>query len=59
MVSELHANFIMAGDGATAQDVFDLVHSVRRKVHETSGIELEPEVRFMGSFETRASEALG
>jgi UDP-N-acetylmuramate dehydrogenase len=56
-VSELHANFMIAADGATAQDVYDLVQSVRRKVHATSGIELEPEIRFVGSFEDRTAEA--
>ena len=42
-VSGLHANFMIAADGATAQDVYDLVQSVRRKVLASSGIELEPE----------------
>jgi UDP-N-acetylmuramate dehydrogenase len=55
-VSELHANFMMAGEGATAQDVYDLVQTVRRKVLESSGVELEPEVRFVGSFDTNAAE---
>lgn len=49
-VSELHANFFVAGSGATAQDVFDLVHEVRARVQEAFGIELQPEVRFVGSF---------
>lgn len=54
-VSEKHANFFVARAGATAQDVFDLVHSVRAKVAAELGVELEPEVRFAGSF--RAPEA--
>ena len=49
-VSELHANFFLASDAASAQDVFDLVHDVRAKVMERFGIELEPEVRFIGPF---------
>lgn len=49
-VSEKHANFFVARAGATAQDVFDLVHSVRAKVAAEFGIELEPEVRFAGAF---------
>jgi UDP-N-acetylmuramate dehydrogenase len=57
-ISELHANFAMAGKGATAQDVYDLVKEVRRRVKEASGIELEPEVRFVGPFEDRSAEAL-
>ena len=50
-VSELHANFFIAEEGATAQDVFDLVHEVRRLVAERMAIELQPEVRFVGTFE--------
>ncbi len=49
-VSEMHANFFVAGDGASAQDVFDLVHTVRAKVKAAFGVELEPEVRFAGAF---------
>lgn len=49
-VSEMHANFFVAGEGATAQDVFDLVHSVRARVKTAFGVELEPEVRFAGAF---------
>lgn len=58
-VSEKHANFFVAGPGATAQDVFDLVHAVRTKVHAATGIELEPEVRFAGAFRAPASAEAG
>lgn len=54
-VSELHANFFVADEGATAQDVFDLVHEVRRQVEERMGVDLEPEVRFVGAFRRRAT----
>jgi UDP-N-acetylmuramate dehydrogenase len=50
-VSELHANFFVASDDATAQDVYDLVHDVKRRVMERFGVELQPEVRFVGPFE--------
>ena len=56
-VSKVHANFFMAGDTATAQDVFDLIHDVRRKVNDAFGVELTPEVRFAGPFADRAAEA--
>lgn len=49
-VSELHANFFVAGEGATAQDVFDLVQQVRARVAQRFGVDLEPEVRFVGPF---------
>ena len=52
-VSELHANFFIAGDGASAQDVYDLVHEVRRRVLDQTGVELEPEIRFVGEFSER------
>ena len=56
-VSELHANFFIATDGASAQDVFDLVHLVRRRVAERFGVELEPEVGFVGPFDRSMAAA--
>lgn len=50
-VSELHANFFIAGDGSSAQDVFDLVTDVRARVRQTHGVDLEPEIRFVGVFD--------
>ncbi len=50
-VSPRHGNFIEAAVGATAQDVFDLVALVRRRVLDATGVVLEPEVRFLGDFD--------
>jgi UDP-N-acetylmuramate dehydrogenase len=50
-VSEVHANFIVNAGGATAADVVSLVRLVRDTVKEAYGIELTPEVRFLGSFD--------
>jgi len=50
-VSERHANFFVAGADATAQEVFDLVAAVRQRVRSATGIELVPEVQFLGDFE--------
>jgi UDP-N-acetylmuramate dehydrogenase len=50
-VSAKHANFFEADPEATAQDVYDLVVEIRRRVQEDSGIELIPEVQFAGPFE--------
>lgn len=36
--------------GATAQEVYDVVEKIRQTVKEKLGIELEPEVRFLGEF---------
>ena len=55
-VSTIHANFFMADDSATAQDVFDLIHDVRRRVNDAFGVELTPEVRFVGPFAGREIE---
>jgi UDP-N-acetylmuramate dehydrogenase len=49
-VSQRHANFFVAGDGATAGDVFHLVTEVQRLVRDRTGILLEPEIRFIGDF---------
>lgn len=53
-VAEKHANFFVAREGATAQDVYDLVAEVQRRVRRATGIELEPEVRFVGRFRKRS-----
>jgi UDP-N-acetylmuramate dehydrogenase len=50
MISEVHANFIVNTGGATANDVLALVHLVRDTVRDVNGIELKPEIRFLGSF---------
>lgn len=49
-VSPRHANFFVAGEGATASDVYGLLMSVREQVRARSGILLEPEVRLIGDF---------
>jgi UDP-N-acetylmuramate dehydrogenase len=57
-VSELHANFFVASAGARAQDVYDLVHEVRRRVGEVFGVELTPEIRFAGAFDARPDNGM-
>ena len=56
-VSTLHANFFIAADGASAQDVYDLVHAVRTRVREEFGVDLEPEIRFVGDYEQPSRQA--
>ena len=53
-VSARHANFFVADARASAQDLYDLVAEVRRRVWEATGVELEPEVRFVGPFRERS-----
>ncbi|MRS12504.1 MAG: UDP-N-acetylmuramate dehydrogenase [Actinobacteria bacterium] len=49
-VSEVHANFIVNDGGATAADVVGLIRKIQMTVRDTYGIELKPEIRFLGSF---------
>lgn len=51
-VSDMHANFIVNEGGATALDVITLMEEVRRTVEGLYGVELRPEIRFLGDFET-------
>jgi UDP-N-acetylmuramate dehydrogenase len=48
VISEKHANFIVARPGTTAADVRRLIAEVQRRVRERSGIELETEVQYVG-----------
>jgi UDP-N-acetylmuramate dehydrogenase len=47
-VSRKHANFIVAGSGATATDVWALIERVRALVADATGIRLETEVQVIG-----------
>ena len=47
-ISELHANFIINRSQARAVDVLALIHAAQDAVRERCGIELVPEVRFLG-----------
>ncbi len=47
-VSPVHANFIVNKGTATAADVLKVIRTVRGKVRETYGVELQTEVKFLG-----------
>jgi UDP-N-acetylmuramate dehydrogenase len=47
-VSDIHANFIVNDGGATAADVLGLVRKIKLIVKETHGVDLRPEIRFLG-----------
>ena len=49
MVSEKHANFLINTGVATAADLEGLGEEVRRRVHETTGVMLEWEIRRIGA----------
>ncbi len=49
-VSEKHAGFIVNRGGAVSQDIYSLINDVRARVLDIYGVELQPEVRFLGTF---------
>ena len=49
-VSEKHSGFLINKDNASAQDIYDLIRAVQKRVFEASGFRLEPEVRMLGEF---------
>jgi len=51
-VSAKHANFIVAGPGATASDVLRLIEQIQERVRERFGVSLEREVQLVGDFDT-------
>lgn len=50
-VSSVHANFIVNEGDATASDVLGLVRRIQMTVKEIHGVELRPEIRFLGRTE--------
>lgn len=50
-VSSRHANFFVADAGAAPEDVYALVVAVRERVRAATGVDLQPELRFVGAFE--------
>jgi UDP-N-acetylmuramate dehydrogenase len=49
-VSGVHANFIVAGEGATAADVLALIRRAMRRARDELGITLRTEVQLVGDF---------
>jgi UDP-N-acetylenolpyruvoylglucosamine reductase len=52
--SEKHANFVENTGDATTADVIALMAEGRRRVRERFGVELEPEVQFLGDVDATA-----
>ena len=50
IISPIHANFIINLDGAKTQDIWHLMKTAQKTVHEKFGIKLEPEIEFLGDF---------
>ncbi len=49
-VSDVHANFIINNNGATAAQIETLIRMIIEKVRDGTGITLVPEVRIMGEY---------
>ena len=47
-LSPKHANFVENTGGATTADILEVMAEARRKVHESFGVTLEPEVQILG-----------
>jgi UDP-N-acetylmuramate dehydrogenase len=58
-VSEVHANFIVAADGATAADVLVLIRRAMRRARDELGITLRTEVQLVGDFAEGFGEPQG
>ncbi|MBK7999552.1 MAG: UDP-N-acetylmuramate dehydrogenase [Verrucomicrobia bacterium] len=56
MVSDVHGNFIVNADNATASDVLSLIEVVKQRAKSARGIELETEVEILGRVEGRLFE---
>lgn len=52
-VAKKHCGFVINRDGASAKDVMHLMEDVKAKVKEQFGVELEPEVQFLGEFKNK------
>jgi UDP-N-acetylmuramate dehydrogenase len=47
-VSERHANFVVNEGGARATDVLAIINHMHNQVQERYGVDLTPEVKFLG-----------
>jgi UDP-N-acetylmuramate dehydrogenase len=46
-VSEKHAGFVINAGEAKCRDILDLMDAVRERVFRETGVELEPEVKYL------------
>lgn len=50
-IAERHANFILNCGGATASDIYQLIHHAQQMVEQRWSLWLEPEVKILGDFQ--------
>ena len=58
-ISAKHANFVENDGTATTADILALMSAARRRVHDQTGVVLEPEVQVLGDVEWPADWDLG
>ena len=49
-VSEKHCGFVINKGNATASDIYELICEIQKRVKESSGVTIEPEVILLGDF---------
>lgn len=59
IISPIHANFVINLDGASAQDIWQLVTTAQQLVQQKFGVELQPEIEFLGDFSGSKREKNG
>ena len=47
IVSDVHANFILNMGHAASSDIMELVKECARRVYDSTGIRLEPEIKIL------------
>ena len=47
-ISEVHANFIINDNDASAQDVLDLIKIIKKAVKKKFDVNLEEEIQYVG-----------
>jgi UDP-N-acetylmuramate dehydrogenase len=50
-VAQRHANFILNCGGASASDIFQLIHHIQEQVEQQWSLWLHPEVKMLGEFQ--------
>lgn len=53
MVSEKHSGFVVNTGDATATDIYRLIRYIQKTVFNKFGVQLEPEVKLIGSFDPK------
>ena len=55
-VSEKHCGFVVNTGSATAEDVYQLIRHIQAEVKKQFGVELQPEIKFLGEINSRTPQ---